>query len=194
MSLNNKKSLIEDLKKGDRKAFTVLIDHYHHKLCVYANSLINNSIQAEDVVQNVFVNLWEKRSKLDSSYSIQSFLYRSVYNEFIDQYRKTQSVMKIEKKYIEYLNSFVIDEDKEDIQKLIKLVKVIIQDLPPKCKKIFELSKKEGLTNIEISEHLNVSVKAVEAQITKAFKILKVKVGDKIKSILFLIFDLRCQI
>ena len=191
MNFNNNHTLINQLKKGNKKAFSFLIDNYHHGLCVYANNLINNNIQAEDVVQNVFLHLWEKRERLNANHSIQSFLYKAVYNEFIDQFRKTQAVLRIEKKYIEYLDSLIIDSNKEDTEELITNVKEIIKKLPPKCKQVFELSKKEGLTNVEISEYLDVSVKAVEAQITKAFKILRVKLRDRIKPILFLLFDLK---
>ncbi|WP_298780001.1 RNA polymerase sigma factor [uncultured Polaribacter sp.] len=194
MNFKNTYFLTNRLKEGDKKAYAFLIDNYHHKLCVYANSLINNHTQSEDIVQNVFVNLWVKRAKLDPKQSIKSFLYKSVYNEFIDQYRKTQSVMKIEKMYIDYINSIVLDEDKEDTQKLIKQVKIIIQNLPPKCKHVFELSKKEGLTNIEISEHLNVTVKAVEAQITRAFSIIRKKLKGKTDLILFLLFDVKNEL
>lgn len=191
MDFNNEHILIAQLKEGNRKAFTFLIDLYHHKLCVYANSLIDNHIQAEDIVQNVFLSLWEKRERFDVSNSIQSFLYKAVYNEFIDQYRKTQTALRIEYIYIEYLNSLVIDSNSEDIEKLIARVKESINGLPPKCKQVFELSKKEGLTNIEISEYLNVGVKAVEANITRAFKILRTDLQNKIKLLLFVLFDLK---
>ena len=191
MNFNNTFFLTTRLKEGDKKAYAFLIDNYHHKLCVYANSLINNHIQSEDIVQNVFINLWVKRAKLDPRQSIKSFLYKSVYNEFIDQYRKTQSVMKIEKMYIDYINSIVIDENEEDLQKLIIQVKEIIQNLPPKCKQVFELSKKEGLTNIEISEYLNITIKAVEAQITRAFNTIRKELKDNTRFILFLLFEVK---
>ena len=63
-----------------------------------------------------------------------------------------------------------------------------INNLPPKCQKVFILSKKEGLTNIEISEHLNISIKTVEAQITKAFGILRERLGKKYDMLLFIFF------
>lgn len=182
---NDNSSLIQSLQQGDRKAFTYLVDLYHHKLCVYANSLVNNGMQAGDIVQNVFISVWEKRANLHPDFSLKSFLYRSVYNEFIDQYRKKQAVLKIEKKYIEYLDAFVLEKDTESREHLISLVKLAILELPPKCKQVFELSKSEGLTNIEISEHLNISVKAVEAQITRGFRLLRKNISDKVKPLLF---------
>jgi len=188
MNFKDNASLILSLKEGNRKAFSYLIDTFHHDLCVYANSLINNNIQAEDVVQNVFIRLWEKRNNLNEHFSLKSFLYKSVYNEFIDQYRKTQSVLRIEKIYIEYINTIVDHNSKEDTDKLISLVKDTIQQLPPKCKQIFELSKTEGLSNIEISEFLNINIKTVEAQITKGYKTIRASLKEKINSILFLLF------
>ncbi|WP_445747751.1 sigma factor-like helix-turn-helix DNA-binding protein [Polaribacter sp.] len=71
---------------------------------------------------------------------------------------------------------------------MVLIVKKEIENLPPKCKQIFLLSKEEGLTNIEIAEYLNVSIKSVEAHITKAFGILRSAIGNKIDGILFLLF------
>lgn len=183
--------LIESLKNGDEKAYNYLIDNYHHKLCVYANSLIRNIYNAEDIVQNVFVRIWERRGRLKPNHSIKSFLYKSVYNEFIDQYRKNQSLFTLEKTYFEVLNTVVLEEDSESLDRIITVVNKEIQNLPPKCKEVFMLSKHEGLTNIEIAEHLNVSIKTVEAQITKAFSILRSTMKEKVQGFLFLLFGFR---
>ncbi len=180
--------LIESLRNGDEKAYTYLIDSYHHKLCVYANSLVKNIYSAEDIVQNVFIKVWEQRARLKSDHAIKSFLYKLVYNEFIDLYRKNQSLFSLEKTYYDALNSVVLEDDHESFQRILKVVNKEIESLPPKCKEVFILSKKEGLTNIEIAEHLEVSIKTVEAQITKAFSILRSSLEERVKSALFLLF------
>jgi RNA polymerase sigma-70 factor (family 1) len=180
--------LIEALRNGDEKAYAYLIDTYHHKLCVYANSLVKNIYSAEDIVQNVFIKVWEQRTRLKSDYALKSFLYKLVYNEFIDLYRKKQSLFSLEKSYYDALNSIVFEDDSESFQRVLNVVNKEIQNLPPKCKEVFILSKKEGLTNIEIAEHLDVSVKTVEAQITKAFSILRTSLEEKVKNVLFLLF------
>jgi len=190
--LNNIK-LIDSLKKGDAKAYTYLINNYHHKLCVYAYTLTHNHDDSEDIVQNVFIRVWKKRDRLKSDFSLQSFLYKSVYNEFIDQYRKNKHVLPIEKKYIDALSTTIEKENEDHLNHLINLVKIEIEKLPPKCKQTFLLSKQEGLTNIEISEYLNVSIKSVEAHITKAFSILRQKTGEKLNNILFLLFRIHKQ-
>lgn len=186
---NDNDILIESLKIGDEKAYNYLIDTYHHKLCVYANSLVKNIYSAEDIVQNVFIKVWEQRTRLKTNHAIKSFLYKLVYNEFIDLYRKNQSLFSLEKSYYDALNSIVLEDDSESLQRVINVVNKEIQNLPPKCKEVFILSKKEGLTNIEIAEHLDVSIKTVEAQITKAFSILRSSLDEKIKNFLFLLFS-----
>tara|TARA_R110000868_G_scaffold208466_1_gene457883 strand:- start:60 stop:671 length:612 start_codon:yes stop_codon:yes gene_type:complete len=180
--------LIEALKLGDSKAYTFLVDTYHHKLCLYAYSLINDQKAAEDIVQNVFIRTWKKRNRLNSDFDIKSFLYKSVYNEFIDEYRKQKLVVPLEKKYIDALTTMVENEDEHAMERRIKLVKRAIQNLPPKCKEIFMLSKQDGLTNLEIAEYKQVSVKSVEAHITKAFSILRQSIGEEMHQVLFLIF------
>lgn len=179
---------IEALKLGDSKAYTILVDIYHHKLCIYAYSLINDQKAAEDIVQNVFIRTWKKRDQLKSDFEIKSFLYKSVYNEFIDEYRKQKMVVPLEKKYIDALTTFVENEDEYGLEQKIKLVKGEIQKLPPKCKEIFMLSKQDGLTNLEIAEYKEVSIKSVEAHITKAFNILRESIGDEVHIVMFLIF------
>ena len=180
--------LISSLKRGDSKGYKFLVASYHQKLCTYAFSLTNDFDLAEDIVQNVFMSIWKNRNKLKKEFVVRSYLYRSVYNEFIDQYRKKKAVLTLEKKYIDALTYIVEEEDEKSIDKLMKLVKNEIENLPPKCKQTFLLSKQEGLTNIEIAEYLNVSIKSVEAHITKAFNILRVNLKDKYETILFLVF------
>lgn len=176
------KVLISALVEGSEKAFNYLISSYYKKLCVYATTLCQDQNQAEDIAQNVFFKLWKNRTSLNSSKRFSSFLYRSVYNEFIDQYRQSKKVMTLEKKHIDTLSTLLEEESNEDIDALIKIVNSEIENLPRKFKKTFLLSKTEGLTNFEIAEYLNISVKSVEAHITKAYKILRKKINENRKN------------
>ena len=194
MSLDytDNKILVSHLKKGNENAFAYLMDTYHKKLCVYAKSLCRDVYLAEDIVQNVFENIWKQREKLKEMYSVKSYLYKSAYNEFINQYRKKSSLLEIEKKYVDSLN-IVLEEDSSELNRLITLVKQAIEELPPKCKEVFIMGKREGLTYIEIAEHLNISFRTVENQMSKAFTIIRKKVGEKMDVILFLIFGSRSR-
>lgn len=188
----NNESLIESLKQGDQKAFAYLMDQYHHRLCVYVNSLANDHYASEDIVQNVFLRLWERRGSLKSERSIKFYLYKSAYNDFVNQYNRA-SLFPLEKRYHKVLTATVMDDDTEHFENMLKTVDKEIQKLPPKCREVFVLSKKEGLTNLEISEHLHVSVKTVESQMTKAFAILRKSLKEKIQIFNFLLFGYRRQ-
>lgn len=181
---------VEKLKKGDYDAYTLLMNNYYKNLCGYANLFTKDPSKSEDIVQNVFVKLWVYRKKVDSNIPIKRYLHKSVYNEFIDQYRKNKSVISLEEKHLRTINT-IIDDNSFDIEKLMTRVNNEIEKLPEKCKKVFILNKKEGLTHDEIAEYLQISKKTVEGHITRAFKILNQKLGKKIKSILIILFDFK---
>ena len=174
--MNSEKELVELLKKGDESAFTELINKYNRRLFAYAVSLSGDYSLAKDIVQDVFLKTYEYRKRLNPEFSIEGFLYRSVYNQFINVYHKNKSLLKVHDEYVRFLNQ-IIDESKDsEFDKLIKIVNESINNLPKRCKEIFVLSKKEGYTNLEISEILNISIKTVEAQITIAFKSIRLQV------------------
>ncbi len=181
---------VEKLKKGDYNAYTLLMNNYYKNLCGYANLFTKDPSKSEDIVQNVFVKLWIYRKKIDPNIPIKRYLHKSVYNEFIDQYRKNKSVISLEEKHLKAINT-IIDDNSFDIEKLMTRVNNEIEKLPEKCKKVFILNKKEGLTHDEIAEYLQISKKTVEGHITRAFKILNQKLGKKIKSILIILFDFK---
>jgi RNA polymerase sigma-70 factor (ECF subfamily) len=193
MNMDDDALLIKRLQKGDEKAYVYLVDRYNRRLFGYALSLTNDHAHAEDILQNVFLKTWEKRKKLNVHTSLQNYLFKSVYNEFINAYKKKRSTMILEHKYFEDLERAVNIHSEQSFEAIIAQITKEIQNLPPKCQQIFILSKKEGLTNMEISEYLNVSLKTVEAQITKAFGILREKLGKKYETILILIFGINTK-
>lgn len=184
----NNVEFICHLRNGDEKAFVHLVKIYHRPLFAYALSLNNNPTLAEDIVQIVFLKTWENRHRLNQDYSIKSFLYKVTYNEFINEYHKSRALSKLESIYIEALNEVVDDSNLELLEQKIALVNKGIDNLPPKCKETFLLSKKEGLTNIEIASYLNISIKTVENHLTKAYTMLRKDFADKLKIILFILF------
>ncbi|MFC4097297.1 RNA polymerase sigma factor [Euzebyella saccharophila] len=177
------------LREGDHKALEYLMDSYHHRLCVYVYSLTHDQDSAKDIVQNVFIKLWEQKDRLMHVESLRSFLYKSVYNGFLNHLRSERRMLTIEEKHMERLYQ-IIEEDQELVEKQIVLIRTEIQNLPPKCRETFMLSKGEGLTNIEIANFMNVSLKTVENQMSKAFKILRKKLQHKIEPVLFLLFGI----
>lgn len=189
----DQKKLLKHLKKGKTTAYTYLVDMYYEQLCNYAKNLARDDYQSEDIVQNVIVRIWQQRDKINSNINIKNYLYRSVYNEFIDQYRRSNAISALEKKYIEGLDIVLEDEDFNNSERIMAMVMKTIEKLPPKCKETFLLSKKEGLTYIEIAEYQNVSVNTVEKQIGKAIRIVRETLKDKIKTVLFLLLGLNSK-
>ena len=187
MDYRNDSDLIEGIKNGEENAFVYLVDHYNQRLYGYALTLTKDHAEAEDILQNVFLRTWEKRKKMCITTSLQNYLYKSVRNEFLNQYKKSRSTMILEQKYFEALEKITSNQDENEFQASLVRITREIQNLPPKCREVFIMSRKEGLTNLEISEYLNISVKTVEAQITKAFALLRKELDEKCKTILFML-------
>ena len=183
----NQEELIKGLKNGDSNAYTQMVEMLHKKLCTYAYNLTGNQEWSEDIVQTVYINIWEKKKKIKSDIDLTNYLYKSIYNAFIDQYRKQRQVFSIEKVHIETLNTFIQETSESQKNRLMELVRKEIENLPPKCKKVFLLSRQDGLTNIEIAEYLNISKKSVEGHITKAFTRLREQLGAQYETFLFLL-------
>ncbi|SDS72045.1 RNA polymerase sigma-70 factor, ECF subfamily [Maribacter dokdonensis] len=189
MDAEENRRLIKKLISGEEKAYILLLEKYHQQLNAYAVTLTHDQSTAQDIVQNVFIKTWKSRKKLNPEFSIRNFLYKCVYNEFLNTYQKNKAVVLLNKKYIEYSHEVAVEFDDNMMSKMMDIVNREIKKLPPKCQKVFVLSKKEGLSNSEIADYLDVSIKTVEAQITKAFRILKNELGDKYETILLIIFN-----
>ncbi len=192
MNYRDDSELIESLRSGEEKAFVYLVDQYNQRLYGYALTLTKDHTEAEDILQNVFLRAWEKRKKMNITNSLQNYLYKSVRNEFLNQYKKTRSTMILEQKYFEALEKVTSTQDENEFQITLARITKEIQNLPPKCREVFIMSRKEGLTNLEISEYLNISVKTVEAQITKAFSVLKKELDEKCITVYFMLMGKVC--
>lgn len=184
----NEANFIEKLKEGDEKSYNILVDKYGDRLYAYILSLSNDPILSQDILQNVFLKIWTKRQYINIIKSIESYLFRTAYNEFINQYKRKRATMVLEQKYFRALEKATENFKEDSYEKLYDMVNSEIENLPPKCKQVFILSRKEGLSNTEISNYLNVSIKSVEAHITKAFSVLRKKLGEKIEIALFMLF------
>lgn len=171
--LKKQKDLIFRLKNGEEEAFVFLVKTYEVLLFSYAVSLTNDRAMAKDIVQDVFFGIWKDRKKLNTSYSLKNFIFKIAYNKFVNQYHKKRAISSLERAYMESLNELVDEQNTDLLKEKIKSVTEGIGNLPKKCKEAFMLSKNEGLTNIEIAEYLDVSVKTVEGHLTKAFKLLR---------------------
>lgn len=163
------------LKNGDPKAFEVLFDKHYKNLFAFINFYTNDEDLSKDIIQETFVKLWNKRETIKEDMSILAFLNRIAYNIFIDNYRKNKREKASLDTFAYDRLMMLAEEDDTEKQKRIVTVKKAIEELPPRCKEVFEMSKFRGYKYSEIAESLDISVKTVEVQMGKAFSYIRNK-------------------
>jgi RNA polymerase sigma-70 factor (ECF subfamily) len=160
----------------NKKSFEHLFDLYYNPLCNFALSISKDYDKAEDIVQEVFVQIWKKRSSLAIDKNIKNYLFTATKNKAIEWLRREKLFDKYaESQVIQDFNRNDVDELAQKYEMLEKLYSSVRQ-LPPKCQQVFKLGKINGLTYAEISEELNISVKTVENQMSRALKLLRTMV------------------
>lgn len=172
----------------DKSDFRLLFDQHYRPLCNYAYRIVGDMDEAEDVVQEVFVKLWSQRSVIQINKSPAKYIYSMVRNQALSFIRRTSVGSKIKENMLNLQAGVALDEmDDEEIEKYLLMDKIYnsIRQLPPKCGEIFIMSKVNGLTYTQIAESLNISVKTVENQMSKALKLLRNMLANKMP-ILFL--------
>jgi RNA polymerase sigma-70 factor (ECF subfamily) len=165
--------LFEQVRKGDHKAFELLFHRYYSGLCHYATKMIRDNESAEEIVQDFFVKLWEKKESIIVDISIRNYLLRSVKNLCLNYIKHN----KIKADY----SKQILTENKSKTNKepafleidLAEKIEESINLLPEKRREIFRLSREEGLKYREIAKKLNISVKTVETQMSLAIKSLR---------------------
>ena len=180
---NNK--LVASFLKGDEKAFDMLYRLYFPRLFSYSTKIVENPNMANDIVQNVFIKVWEN-PKILKTENPEAFLFKMIKNASLNYIRHQLVVnnhkLKIKEKYLGeelYYIDFVGNEPVELISsELHARVEQVMEMLPPKCRSVFLLSRIEGMKNSEIAEKLNVSIKNIEKHISKALSIYRANFAD----------------
>lgn len=190
------KTLVENLRKGSEEAFTVFFTNYFNRICQFAITYVKEEAVAKNIVQDSFVKLWENKYNINENSSIFSFLLTITKYDCLN-YIKHQQVennfkRRVEDKYklleLNYSALQQLDVEHIDYIQLLQLLEEAVSLLPPQCQQVFRLSRFENLTNNEIAEKLKITNKAVEANITRALKILRVKLKDYL--LLLLLFKI----
>ncbi len=180
--------IFHSIKLGDEKALEMLFHDYYQPLCQYAFSFLNDREDAEEVVQNSFVRIWEKRKEISIQTSAKAYLYRMIRNSCLNeiQHQKVktqhQEIAKMDSPGVEHASdSVAIRGELED------KIRSAMQKLPEQCRLIFTLSRFEELKYKAIAKQLNISVKTVENQMGKALKIMRSELKEYLPLILLLL-------
>jgi len=160
--------LVLSLTKGNLHAFSILFDRYGKRLFHFSNGYLKSVEDAEEIVQDVFLKIWNIRKELVVDKSFESYLFTIAKNAILNKIRKS----KLEHAYLSYVklhpDQNVSLDDELDFSELDKAYKDAIERLSPRRKEIFLLSKEQHLPNSEIATKMNISIKTVENQMTSA--------------------------
>ncbi|HSC38130.1 MAG TPA: RNA polymerase sigma-70 factor [Chitinophagaceae bacterium] len=164
--------LLREMAQGNEAAFTQIYHQYWKLLFSVAANKLNNLADAEEVVQEVFADLWKRRTEIDIRQSLKSYLAAAVkfqvYSLLYKKYRKRQFEQSLEQG-----TSASHVEEQYDLKVLQEKLQQTAAQLPGRCRLVYELSREAGLSNKEIAQSLDISEKTVENQMTQALKSLR---------------------
>jgi len=191
--IDQAKQIVEELKEGSKEAFNVLFQTFGPKIHVFSLSYLKTEADADELLQEVFLKLWEIRASLDSSKNIKSFLFKICVNLIYDLMRHKN----IEQAYRDYShqNHPSLSENtwhEVIYNDMLNNLETLVTAMPEQRQRIFRLSKEEGLSNDEIAAQLNLSKRTIENQLYRAISFLKEKIGTgSLPALLF--FFLHCK-
>jgi len=184
--LNEEIQLVQKINNGDEAAFRRLFLIYYKRMLLYASGYIDDPFSAEDLVQDFFGDIWEKREKLVITSSVSSYFFSAIHNRCIQYLRKIKvrenykqkQILKLREAEImmNHSNDFTFSE--MELNEIQKIITISLSKLPEKTQEIFKISRKVLLSNKEIADQLNISVKTVEYHISKALSHLRSALGN----------------
>lgn len=172
------------------KTYKQLFDSYYDPLVGFAISYLKNSSEAEDVVQDVFLKLWDRRSETHNTTNLKSLLFTATKNRCISSLRN----VKCSRKYLEnlnYINIIALENSQLselECEDLSRQIESVIETLPEDYRKIFFMSRIDNMSHLEIAQQLNISIKTVEKKIGGTLKLFRKKLSDYHYTIFFTIY------
>jgi RNA polymerase sigma-70 factor (ECF subfamily) len=181
--MNKKVIPLQPPKSVDKATFEQLFADHYDGMYRYCQTMITDPDEAEDIIQSVFMDLWHDRHKLVIHTSMQAFLYKGVYFKSLNKIKHDKVAQK-------YVQSKSADDhhaygDTMIYQEVAEKITAAIQSLPEQCRKIFAMSRYDGLRYHEIAENLQLSPKTIENQMGKALKTMRVALSEYIHIIVF---------
>jgi RNA polymerase sigma-70 factor (family 1) len=179
--------LVDLLSQDDRQAFTELYNRYWNKLfAVAANKLDKDLASAEELVQDIFMDLWRRRHELGIKTSVSTYLAVAVKYKVIDARIKKHRVEAYKTGSARCCS--IIDKSTEEqlrFRELQKRLELVVQDLPERARLIYTLSRDSGFTHRQIADRLSISNKTVEAHLARIIKLIRSKLRNVLPAIFF---------
>jgi len=184
--MKTEQELVEGVKGGVASAFDALYGTYSCRLYNFARSILKSDQDAEEVVQNTFFKIWEKRHSLDSNCTFKSYMFTIAYHVTVDTLRERLKEKKYRENILIKATSNYNLEEAIEFGDLLERVDKIVNELPQRKNEIYHLSRINHLSYDQIAEKLNISVKTVENSINFSMNFIKSRLGkDSLVVILF---------
>ncbi len=165
-------NLLRKVTEGDEAAFAKLYNYYKTPALRFANSLLKDTEEAENLVQDVFLKIWMRREQIKPDYNFNSYLFTCLRNMAFDYFKKLEKSELLRTQYMEAM-MLVSDEEREEKELRINLVQQAVESLSVKRKQILKLNIEEGKSYQEIAEFLRISKNTVKNQLVKAKQVLR---------------------
>ena len=165
-------ALLHRLQQGNQDAYRQLFDQYYPVLTSFALQYMRDEAEAKELVQEVFVALFQKRATLSITQSIKAYLFTAVYRTCLNEIKRQQRQHRHQQRASEELPTADYTDVLVEAENLQKIHQAI-ESLPQQCRRIFTMNRFEGLSNQAIADQLNVSKRTVETQISKALRTLR---------------------
>jgi RNA polymerase sigma-70 factor (ECF subfamily) len=174
--------LFNQIKNGEEDAFEILFKLYYTELCNYAVTLVKEPDAAEEIVQESFIRIWEKRKIINIEVSLKAYLYKTVHNHSINFLKKDQILKRQNQDDAEEFFSYqqIINQnfdpnflDRLFSEELGEIIEQTLKKFPEQSRAVFLLSREEKLSYQEIAERLNISINSVKTQMKRALKKLR---------------------
>jgi RNA polymerase sigma-70 factor (ECF subfamily) len=189
-------SEIRFLYKNDKKVFKNIFNDYYLPLFRLSCYYLEDEDEAKGVVQEAFIKLWEVRDKINADSNLRNFLFTIVKNNCLNILKRKQILLKhhekIREKEVRYQSESLsrLNSDYLEFDELNERIDIAIKNLPEHCRVVFEMSRFEEMKNREIAEKLGITIKTVEARMTKALRILKNELNEYLPTILLILGSL----
>jgi RNA polymerase sigma-70 factor (ECF subfamily) len=171
--------MLESLRAGNERAYAKLFKEYYRPLTIFANKYLKDLDSSKELVQDLFVSIYENRKNQVITTSLKSYLYQSVRNRCLNQLKKEEVRRDYQKQAKQFGASNDILEDQILANELEHEIFRIISQLTPKCREVFTMSRVKGKGNPEIARKLEISIRTVETHISNALKALRQQLGDE---------------
>jgi RNA polymerase sigma-70 factor (ECF subfamily) len=181
-------TVINLLREGNQQVFEKIFRLYFKSLHSYAYTFMKDDELAEEIVQNVFCRIWERRDQLKTDGSLKAYLYRSVHNESLNYLKQQKNRAALQVNYGDGNEATSVQaSEKVMTAELETHIEKALSELPQQCRTIFQMSRFDHLKYQQIADQLNLSIKTVENQMGKALKILRVKLAEFLPLVLYIL-------